>query len=138
MKTGNYRIIDKDFWYKIKNDFPIGGGVYELYCMNKYGKTIPVNRMLGTDDEGLLYIGKAGSFLDRVIELKKSISPDYNSRGHECGARYKASKGIQEIYPYENLFVYLTSSENERILEIEKLNGYLEKFGEFPPLNRMG
>lgn len=128
MITRNYRIIDEDFWYQIERDFPSGGGIYELYCMDKYGRPIPVNRMLG----------KAGNFLDRVIELKKSISPNYKSASHECGTRYKASDKIREMYPYENLYVQLTGSVNERALDLEKLNGYLQKFGEFPPLNRMG
>src|SRR5680860_509616 len=124
MKTGYYRIIDENFWYQIEEDFPVGGGVYELYCMNGNGLTIPVQRMLGSDEDGILYIGMASNFLDRVINLKKSISPKYKSVSHECGTRYKASTKTKELYPYQNLFVNLTLSEDYRLLEREKMSIY--------------
>ncbi|WP_282055672.1 hypothetical protein [Maribacter luteus] len=138
MGVGTYRIMDKDFWYQIERDFPTGGGTYELFCKDENQDIIPVNRLLGKDTNGVLYIGKAKNFLDRVITLKKSISPDYISENHECGTRYKLSDGIKKSFPYEGLHVKLTYSQHERELELVKFNEYLGKFGEYPPLNRIG
>lgn len=138
MRNGSYRIADDGFWKKINKDFGTTGGVYELYCMMPKHRIVPVQRLLKTDVEGTLYIGKAASFLDRVIELKKSISPKYVSSGHECGFRYKESKAIQERFPYEHLYMELHGTTDERVLELDMLNSYLKEFGELPPLNRMG
>ena len=138
MTNRGYRIADKDFWHNIEKDFGNGGGVYELFCMTPKINIKPINRLLKKDNRGTLYIGKADCFLDRVIELKKSLSPDYTSRGHECGVRYKASDLIQEKFPFEYLYVELGGTPNPRTLEVELLDQYLKEFGEFPPLNRMG
>lgn len=138
MTQFHYQISDKKFWDDINAAFNNGGGVYELYCTTSNNKPIPVCRLLKEDKSGVLYIGKADSFLDRVIELKKSISPNYVSGNHECGVRYKESFAIKEKFPYENLYVKLTGAENPRLTETEKLDGYIKEFGEVPPLNRMG
>ena len=136
MAQFNYRIADDKFWENINTDFDNGGGVYELYCSMSNKEIIPICRLLKEDENGTLYIGKADSFLDRVIELKKSIS--LTSSNHECGVRYKESDVIKEKFPYENLYVKLTGSDDPRLLETKKLDDYIKEFGEVPPLNRMG
>ena len=138
MSNSGYRIADDNFWYNIEKDFGQGGGVYELYCMTPKTNIKPINRLLKKDKKGTLYIGKADSFLDRVIHLKKSLSPDYISSNHECGVRYKALTEIRENFPYEHLYVELLGSSNPRTLEVERLDSYLKEFGELPPLNRNG
>lgn len=138
MAQFNYRISDENFWPDINAAFKNSGGVYELYCTISNNEPIPVCRLLKEDKNGILYIGKADSFLDRVIMLKKSISPKFTSNNHECGVRYKVSDAIKEKFPYENLYVKLTGAEDPRLLETKKLDGYIKEFGEVPPLNRMG
>lgn len=137
IRNGSYRLSDKRFWEKIQARYGDGGGAYELYCMLPKTNIVPIQRMLKTDKSGTLYIGRATSFLDRVIELKKSISPDYTSSNHECGIRYKDSEILQEKYPYEHLYIELHGTEMGVELEREKLNSYLKEFGELPPLNRI-
>lgn len=102
-----YKLSSKDFWYQIKADFDNKGGVYKLFCLDDNDNIINVNRLLKTDLNGVLYIGKATCFLDRVICLKKSISPDFSSSSHECGVRYKKSYLIKEKFPFEGLSVEL-------------------------------
>ena len=132
-----YRISSENMWYEIHNDFGCTGGTYILKCLQANNSPpIPVNRLLASDEEGILYIGKANSFIDRVAELKKSISPEYLSSSHECGSRYKINNAIQEKYPYENLIVELQGSNNPREKEAVLLKEYEYKFGELPPLNR--
>jgi hypothetical protein len=138
MRT-NYAIFSSDMWHEINEEFGKKGGVYLLKCSNKSQElqdVIAINRLLKTDSEGILYIGKASSFLVRVAELKKSISPDYESSSHECGARYKSNPLISAKFPFKNLFVKLIPSDDPRSLEFELLSKYEREFGELPPLNR--
>jgi hypothetical protein len=129
--------ISDDMTNKIIANFGSGGGVYILKCDNGQGAPISVNRVLLKDDEGVLYIGKAENFSDRVASLKKSISPEYASSSHECGARYKANPLITTCFPYDQLYVFLVPSDDPRATEAELLTNYESKFGELPPLNRV-
>ncbi len=138
IRNSSYRLSDKRFWEKIQAQYGDGGGTYELYCMLPKTNIVPVHRMLKTDKSGTLYIGRATSFIDRVIELRKSLSPNHISSNHACGIRYKSSESLQEKYPYEHLYIELHGTKMGVELEREKLNAYLNEFGELPPLNRVG
>ena len=127
-------IADSDFWNKINNLFQDGGGVYKIIAVQD-GQRITINRFLGYDKNGILYIGKANSFLDRVINLKKSISPDYKGASHICGRRYKSNPNIARQFPFSNLFIELIRSDRPDEFETELLNDYRLVFGEVPPLN---
>lgn len=130
------RIACDKFWYKIEQTFGSGGGIYKLSCLDQDGLTIPVGRLLGEDPEGVLYIGMANSFLDRVINLKKSLSPKHSSSAHEAGSRHKSHEAIASRFAYDRLVLDLIGSENPRIAEVIALQTYMQKFGELPPLNR--
>ena len=132
-----YKISSEDFWYQIDEIFGKDGGVYILSCLDENELVIPVSRLLRDDTKGILYIGKASSFLDRVIDLKKSLSPEHLSTGHECGVRHKTHVGICKKFPYERLQVTLIGSNNPEKTENEKLQNYKKEFGELPPLNRI-
>lgn len=126
-------------WDEINKSLGTQGGIYLLKCSDACSKSqgaIAINRLLKLDTDGILYIGKANSFLMRVAELKKSISPGYESSSHECGVRYKSNPSISEKFPFENLFVELITSEAPRALESELISKYERDFGELPPLNR--
>lgn len=131
------RISLDSFWYEIKDTFGAGGGIYVLFCADQKGRPIAVGRLLGEDPDGVLYIGKADSFIDRVIELKKSLSPKHVSRSHECGARHKSHEAISRRFPYDQLQVDLIAADDPRASEQEALATYMNKFGELPPLNRV-
>jgi hypothetical protein len=135
MTNDNLLLIKaKDFWDEINKRHQQKGGVYKLIAV-KDGKRIPVNRFLGTDNDGILYIGKAISFLDRVIDLKKSIAPEFYGSGHDCGRRYKSDPGIPKQFPYDNLYIELSPTDNPKELEAALLEAYLKAFGELPPFN---
>lgn len=79
----------------------------------------------------------ASSFLDRVIDLKKStIGGKYTSTAHEFGVRYKKLNADRDSINVANLFVQLISSDDPRKTESETLEKYVADFGELPPLNR--
>jgi len=79
------KISSPDLWECIDSVFGKSGGIYKVACVRDESsdEVMPLQRLLGEDMEGVLYIGMADSFLNRVIELKKSVSPDYRSRSHE-------------------------------------------------------
>ncbi len=133
------KFSDEQMWHKIDEEFNTSGGVYILKCSTEINNFIPMstNRLIECDNNGILYIGKANSFIDRVIDLKKSISPQYNSSSHECGARYKVHKKLQDKFPFENLYIELYG--DKKPLELEKifLTEYEASFGELPPINRV-
>lgn len=137
-KSLTERVAAEDLWYRIDEVFGDGGGIYSLACLSSppADTVLPIHRVLGEDKAGVLYIGMAMSFKDRAIELKKSLSPTHISKGHECGARYKASQVMCEKFPYENLVMTLTSADDPRGAERRVLDRYLNQFGELPPLNR--
>ncbi|WP_448211717.1 hypothetical protein [Colwellia sp. MEBiC06753] len=88
-----FKISSENMWHEIYDVHGESGGVYILRCGSD--KPICTNRLLARDEDGTLYIGKANSFINRVAELKKSISPEYNSGSHECGTRYKSLRDIK-------------------------------------------
>jgi hypothetical protein len=128
-----------ELWQEIHDRFGDKGGIYTLSCLSQDDsrKVVPINRLLAEDAEGLLYIGMARSFLDRVINLKKSLSPEHVSQAHDCGVRYKGSETIQARFPYDRLLVTLTASDAPREAERAVLDRYKRRFGELPPLNRV-
>lgn len=130
-----------DLWHQIKDMYGSKGGVYKLHCYSDIDQLqiMTTNRLLGTDEDGVLYIGKAISFLDRVINLKKSISPEYKGSSHICGNRYKNDtyKNLRAKFTYSNLCVSFIESDNPEKDEKKEIEEYCKKFGEPPPLNRM-
>ncbi|MGQ0829409.1 MAG: hypothetical protein ACT4ON_13555 [Bacteroidota bacterium] len=128
------KISDPDFWEQIHARHNIKGGVYKIIAV-KDGQRVPINRFLGIDKEGILYIGKATSYINRVISLKTSISPEYRGKGHICGRRYKSNEKIAEYFSYDNLFIDLIQSETPEADEDTLLKTYFKEFGEAPPLN---
>jgi len=129
-----YSIKNENLWHLINADFGNGGGVYKiLWLIDNKPKTIP--RILGSDIQGVLYIGKASKYLDRVIELKKSLLPDYKSDNHDFGKRYNNTLILRENIQLKDLYVDLTPSNNPDRLEAEELEKYYNTFGELPPFN---
>ena len=74
MKTDLLQIGDKELWNNIHKRHQDKGGAYKIIAINN-GQTVPINRFLGAVDEGILYIGNATSFINRLIELKKTQKP---------------------------------------------------------------
>jgi len=134
-------ISSNDFWAEISKTHGQGGGVYKLHCLKTTGSDEfkPLPRLLHIDPEGVLYIGKALSYIDRIINLKKSLVPSKQGGEHICGRRYHGDRfeALRKAYPYELLCVTLIPSSTPETLERDELDKYCQRFGEPPPLNRM-
>lgn len=132
-----YHLSSKTVWTEINNDFEEKGGAYILFFKDK-GQIRPISRFLEVDTDGILYIGKATSYLHRVINLKKSLDPMKKSTSHICGRRYKKNENIVKEFPFQNLYVRLFVHDKPEEKERELLDKYFTKFGEVPPLNANG
>ena len=119
------------------------GGVYRVHALREGAPSqwnpayaAPVMRLLGADSLGRLYVGQARDFTDRFITLRKSLHPDYRSRGgHGFGQAYHGSPAIQAKYP--RLCFTLRFAADPKAAEAEELRAYREEFGELPPFNAM-
>ena len=131
-----FQILHEKSWYHRNEKFGNGSGVYKLFYKDSTGKRIAVPRVTKIDESGILYIGKVSNFHDRVIDLKKSLHPKYNSSSHSCGVRYKSSPELMDKYKPENLYIELIVDNDYSKLEKQELKKYLNKFHELPPLNR--
>lgn len=130
-------INNPNFYDLMFQQFENRGGVYKIIAVRN-DSIIPINRFLGTDVEGRLYIGKASSFIKRVGILRRTILPNYSPKGHICSRRYKGAVKIAEIFPFTDLHIKFFPDNNPRELEKKLLNGYYQTFGEVPPLNAVG
>ncbi len=128
------QISDNNFWYTIVEKYHNKGGVYKVIAVRN-GERRPIERLLSTDKEGVLYIGNTTSFLNRIVILKKSTAPGYISSTHEFGTQYKEHPLIQLKFPFDELFIDLKPHENPEEFERRELKKYYEKFGEMPPFN---
>jgi hypothetical protein len=121
---------------------PTGGGIYRVHCFadHSYASVLPVQRVLGIDTEGVLYIGKADIFASRVAHLKKSILPTYRGSGHICGRRYRNAlySSLAPRFPAHHLCVSFQPDASPQKAEEAALRAYVQQFGELPPLNRLG
>ncbi len=93
----------------------------------------PVARVLKSDCEGILYIGK-GALTENHERIGGLINAlNGTSEQHEAGERYKK---IRAKYPIWGLNLGVILTENSRDDESNCLSEYIDNFGELPPLNR--
>jgi hypothetical protein len=128
MKTISF--VEDSFW----NHIPKCGGVYFIYS---YNNQIPIriNRVLGTDVEGLLYIGKSINLRERLRMLWRVLNPKQNATAHTFGTKYNKNKNLRETFPLNSLYVSFIITTEPQILESELLDKYFLQYGEVPPFN---
>ena len=132
-----YLLSSEEVWQKLARDHGDKGGVYKLHCLDEENDStfIPINRILGVDQEGVLYIGKASLIRNRIGDLMKSLSPTHKSFNHPAGIRYASNKKLQESFPFDRLCVTVLPSETPNDSEVHEMRKYFEEYGEVPPLN---
>ena len=118
------------FWKNI----PEVGGVYQIHCF-KDKKYIWFNRVLGIDNEGILYIGKSVNLRERLRMLKRSLNQKPKVSGHTFGKKYYENKKLENAFPLKSLYVSYKTTTAPKTLETKLLNQYFAKFGEVPPMN---
>ena len=132
-----YQISSKEQCAKLHQEHENKGGVYKLHSFEDIEAEVPmaIDRVLGADPEGVLYIGKTAPGLGRVGDLIKSLSPAYKSDGHHAGLRYAKNPKLSKAFPFESLCITFTPADNPTQVERETIQDYFMKYGEVPPLN---
>ncbi len=131
-----FPVIHKLFYEKfgqwrdqIKEKTQIIDGVYVLYANR------PVHRLIGADNQGVLYIGKGRNIIEykRIGNLINSLNETDTS--HQAGVRLNPL--LKEVYPIADMEIEVILAEDYSDLESRLLHAYSEQFGELPPLNRV-
>jgi len=116
----------------IERNAPEKPGIYHIYCFNR-NHPIKIGRLLKADEKGILSIGSTKNLKRR---LKQFVYGSIKHSGHSSGNRYGylnlANK--RKLGSYELKFSFEIKKKCE-FRESELLRGYMEKFGELPPLN---
>jgi hypothetical protein len=121
---------ESGFWSKI----PQIGGIYLIHTyIDKTPKKI--NRLLGIDDEGILYIGKSKNIRERVRMLWRVMNPQLKATAHTFGTKYNENKMLRKSFPLNSLFISFRFSNMPKEKESKLLKRYFLKFGEVPPFN---
>jgi len=116
-------------------------GVYRIYLASNRS----INRLIGSDQSGLLYIGHAkqsNSLLKRIRDFFDSAT-NRNAKGeppttHQAGRFYQLhlKEHLGEAIDKLEFEFEITSCDSEAIMEeIIQLEDYLKSYGELPPLN---
>ena len=132
-----FDLIGDEFLQKRKSAFENGQEVvYILSCANttEARDKRSIARVLGVDDSGTLYIGRASN-VGRLVSLLLSVRDGNNGKNHSFGIRYKANPRFRELFPLELLRISLLSTVDSRSLETAQLRDYVDLYDELPPLN---
>jgi len=113
---------------------PKKSGVYELrYASN--GTAIPLPRVFGTDNKGLLYVGntRKRTLRKRLKELKEAVAENRHAR-HTVRKTYWDYR-FCDAFPREKLELRYAPCKDAEAEETRILLEYLMKFKDKPPMN---
>lgn len=125
------KIDPAEFYLQI----PEQPGVYKLFSLNENDTPKHLQRVLGTDTAGILYIGKSNNLRDRLRMLWRVLNPDYNTRGHTFGVNNNSILIIREAFPLDTLAIDFEVQHDFHNYETLVIENYRQEFGEVPPLN---
>jgi len=108
-------------------------GVYEIVALDRAGRPKAMPRAGGVDERGVLYIGQGQKIRDRLRKLSRGLFQ--GTKGHIAGRAYKARPAIQAIAPMRDLAFRFEHCDDPKKREKLRLDRYIRKFGEVPPLN---
>jgi len=112
-------------------------GVYIIYALNPDLSPQPINRVLGVDSTGVLYIGQTTKqdFNTRITKFKSVMNPSLAATKHSGALNFKEIQKLRERFPISALYVSVISSDNPKQDETRLIEEYRQIFGEVPPLN---
>lgn len=126
------KLDDEDFHKTIPNS----PGVYKIYSLNEKGKPHILSRLLGNDEEGVLYIGQSEKLNDRLRLLFRVLHPEkYKATAHTFGDKYRINNSLKMKFPVKSLAISFEKVDDAKTCEEKLIRKYSEKFGEVPPCN---
>ncbi|PAP79486.1 hypothetical protein B1759_14275 [Rubrivirga sp. SAORIC476] len=129
-------LVSPDLHVLIYEGFEWTGGAYVVRAVDEAGQPFRVSRLLGTDETGVLYIGKAKVFGSRVVHLRKCVLPKFKTSNHAVAYKLDNHDGIRSAFPPECMVVDLYGDQDPRGKEKALLLEYFYAFGESPPFNK--
>ena len=123
-------LVEDRFWKNI----PEGGGVYKILCIQDK-MPIKINRVLGIDNQGILYIGQSENLRARIRMLWRVLNPKLKATAHTFGSKYNENKKLKKAFLLKSLYVSYQITKEPKTLETDLLDKYFAKFGEVPPFN---
>lgn len=121
--------------YNLLNDtlnFNTNTGVYTIFWIID-STPVCINRLLGADKEGILYIGKSIDLKNRLENIKSSIKNKNNK--HHFGIKYNKEGFIPSKIKMEDLYISFCEYDNPKCVEEKQLTEYFKIYGELPPFN---
>ena len=116
-------------------------GIYRLIGLDEANKPAVLNRLLGQDHTGTLYIGCEGknfAIRSRLTKLVRSCgdpkSYRYNKE-HEAGYRLRSHPILSQRFPESMLAITWCHTNECKVAEDRLLDAYFNWFGDLPPLN---
>jgi len=130
-------------WHKLKDmtkkdigKIPKVPGIY-FVRWSRDDCPVPINRITGTDQKGILYIGRSENIRSRIRKIYNAIIN--NKRGHTiyktivfCG-----TSKIVKLEEYEITWEELGTINESEAQEWAAIKTYCDKYNEPPPLNLM-
>lgn len=116
-------------------------GVYRVFIEDE-----GIDRLLGKDPTGTLYLGMAGDGSLKASIMRTRIMNLATRRNHQVADRWLFSKTLSTRFPWKSLaiqwaftrpYIIYTGDEisGAKVAESDLLHCYRNTFGELPPLN---
>lgn len=125
-------------WINIENvyhdiDLLDKQGLYQIRMVNTFNNPLPIPRLVGIDESGIIYIGKS-------VELRTRIENFYCGR-HSGGGMYNLVRlQLRRHTPYNGYMLQyrcmkITDEQIMKKTEVNLLRRYFRKYCELPPFN---
>jgi len=138
-------MLDEEFFLAPQEHEVELDGIYFLVATLSDGHSKPIGRALGTDAEGVLYVGRSGAkqgrrLFDRLKEFWVTANGLRRKDSHSAGTRYKNCLLWEMKYPLERIKVVwrtMPHATPKKLIAAEsrEIRKYFNKYGEVPPLN---
>jgi hypothetical protein len=112
-------------------------GVYHIFLFDSEGEPSTINRFIGSDPSGLIYIGAAEktTIRYRLNAFLRSMDVKYKQNNHSAGNKVLKNEGLNGLVDLNRLFFSVVHCANAKEMESEAIHSYAQKYGEVPPLN---
>lgn len=114
---------------------PAEPGVYRIRALDPHDQPVPIQRLSGTDNEGILHIGQSRNVKVRLYQFYQSAK--HGNKNHHAGNEF-FSWGFAKLFPLETLtFDYVLTESRERAIERERELHvrYRQRYWDRPPLD---
>ena len=116
---------------------PTAGGIYRIIALQSDGdfKPATIERLLGSDASGTLYVGCASATLcGRLGDVTRTLISGKN-QNHTAAFRLIETGPVAERFPLRRLAITWQYDDDPAKAEEKYLAHYKLVFGETPPLN---